>query len=84
MSEDKRNVGEASPGEAIKNLWHKEGQGTSLKTFARKMAAEGNQAAKDWFECKKGALNAERTDKTKARIETEKVATRAAKRKKKA
>jgi hypothetical protein len=83
MSNDKRDAGKATAGEAIKNLWHKEGQKLSLKAFARKMAAEGNQSAKDWFECKKGALNLERSDKNRARIETEGVATRAAKKAKK-
>lgn len=81
MSENNREVGTATAGEAIKHLWHKEGQGLSLKTFARKLEAEGNQSAKDWFACKKGALNQSRSDKNRARVEVEKAATKSAKRK---
>lgn len=84
MSENKRDdVGTATAGESLKNRWRKEGNGLSLKTFARKLVADGDQIAKDWFECKAGALNQERSDKNKARIETESVATKTAKRKKK-
>ena len=84
MSDNDRVVGTASPGKAVKNLWHKEGGGLSLKAFARQLLKEGNQNVKDWFECKKGALDSERSDKNKKRIEEEHMATRAAKRKKKA
>lgn len=83
---DDRVVGTASPAKAIKNRWHKESaeKPVPLKAFAQLLLKEGDSIAKDWFECKKGALNSERSDKNKKRLEEERMATRAAKMKKKA
>lgn len=83
MSDNKIEVGQGSAGDSVKRRWQKEGKGTSLKAFARKLASDGDQLAKDWFDCKNGALNAERSDKNRARVEIESAATRAAHRKSK-
>lgn len=89
-------VGKGTAGSRIKTLWHSECftkkelglvqiAGTpSLKAFARAKAKEGNQDAKDWFDCKAGALNESRSDKNKTRIALEKQASKAARRKTKA
>jgi hypothetical protein len=54
----------------------------SLKKFARELAKSGNQVAKDWFANKGGAQNAKRNDKNQGRINLEKQASKAARRKK--
>jgi hypothetical protein len=64
-----------------KQQWVKKQGALSLKKFARKLAGEGNQTVKDWFDSKKGALNAERNDKNKTRITLERQASKAARRK---
>lgn len=79
MSDNNREIGTATAGKAIKHLWYKEGKGLSLKAFARKLVAEDNQTAKDWFEHKEGALNLSRSDKNRARVDVEKAATKSAK-----
>jgi hypothetical protein len=76
MSNDKMNVGQATAGDIVKRRWHKEGRQGSLKAFARKLVSEGDQVAKDWFDCKKGALNAERSDKNRSRMDQERSATK--------
>lgn len=80
---DRGELGKSSAGDRIKVLHRAEGRGVSLKVFARNLAKSGNQDAKDWFECKKGAMNQNRNDANiKAAMEC-RVATKAAKRKKK-
>lgn len=41
-------------GQKLKDRWHKEGKGLSLKQFARKLLAAGDKVAEDWFNHKKG------------------------------
>jgi|SRR5580692_7981445 hypothetical protein len=51
----------------------------SLKKYARQLAASGdekNEVAKNWFANKGGKLNADRSDKNKARVATERTATK--------
>ncbi len=93
---DRGELGKGTAGSRLKSLWHSECftkkelglvqiAGTpSLKAFARAKAKEGNQDAKDWFECKAGALNESRSDKNKSRIALEKQASKAARKKTKA
>lgn len=76
-------LGVASAGLTIRQLWWAAESGLSLKRFAKQLAKEGNQVAKDWFANKRGAKNAQRTDKSVQRISAERTATKAAKRKKK-
>lgn len=55
----------------------------SLKAFARALAKDGDQIAKDWFAHKRGSMNQKRSDaNVKASMEA-RTATKAAKRKKK-
>lgn len=89
-------VGKGTAGGRIKTLWHSECftnkdlglvqiAGTpSLKAFARAKAKEGNQDAKDWFDCKRGALNETRSEKNRARVALEAQATKASRKKTKA
>ena len=70
-----------TPGQQLKARWHKEGQGMSLKQFARKLVAEGDKVAETWFEHKKGILNKGRTDTKKALITQQKLASKNARRK---
>ena len=53
-------------------------QRLSLKQFARK-----DDLGKDWFEYKSGTLNEDRSDKNKARVQLEKSASKAARKKSK-
>ena len=79
---DKRGVvGTGTAGQQLKSRWHKEGKGLSLKQFARKLVAEGDKTAQDWFEHKKGILNQGRTDAKRSKIAAEKQASKAARRK---
>ena len=41
-------------GQQLKSRWHKEGKGMSLKQFARKLMASGDEVAEKWFLLKKG------------------------------
>lgn len=52
MSDNK--VGNSTAGQKLKNKWRKEGRGFSLKKFARKLVAEGDALAQEWFDNKKG------------------------------
>ena len=58
-------VGKASAGKQLKDLHAKEGQGMSLRAFARKLANEGNTFASEWFTNKAGNLNQDRSDENK-------------------
>lgn len=90
---DKGYVGKSTAGDRVKRAHRgiaNDGGGTkiSLKSFARtqiKLGIEESlvQDAKDWFECKAGALNAKRSDTTEKRLTEEKMAKKAAKSKKK-
>lgn len=76
-------IGKATAGLTIKQLWHATGRGLSLKLFAGGLAKKGDQIAKDWFAHKKGSLNQKRSDlNIKAAMEARN-ATKLAKRKKK-
>lgn len=68
---------------SLKSLHAKEGNGLSLKEFARRLIREGNELAKDWFANKSGVANDVRSDKNKARAFAERSATKLAKRSKK-
>lgn len=78
MSKDKLSVSRS-----LKTRHTKEGNGLSLKEFARRLVREDNEHAKDWFANKAGLLNEERSDKNKARVSLEKSATKLSKRSKK-
>lgn len=54
----------------------------SLKKFARELLKAGDPVAKAWFANKQGAQNAKRTDKNQGRVNLEKIASKAARRKK--
>lgn len=73
------NVG--TVGHQLKNRWRKEGKGLSLKQFARKLAASGEQIAKDWFDCKRGVNNQQRLDANIQRVAAEKQASKSVSRK---
>lgn len=72
-------LGVASAGLTMRQLWHAANSGLSLKKFARQLVKEGNQTAKEWFANKRGAKNAKRSDKAIARIAAERSATKMAK-----
>lgn len=55
----------------------------SLKAFARALAKEGDQVAKDWFANKRGKLNQKRSDANIKAAREAAFATKSAKRKKK-
>ena len=76
-------VGKGSTSKTLKKLWHAAttGKHLSLKDFARKLADEGEQVAKDWFAHKHGSLNKKRSEANVARVSLERAATKAAKRK---
>lgn len=80
---DRGEVGTPTAGLTIRQRWHAEAHGGSLKQFARKLLKEGDSVAKEWFANKRGAKNQKRTDANiKASMEARQ-ATRAAKQKKK-
>lgn len=80
----KGELGVATAAKIIKKRWHSEqtGKRLSLRAFARKLVAEGDQVAKDWFAHKAGSLNQARSEKNVARIQLEKSATKLAKKSK--
>lgn len=53
-AEDKHNP--------TKKVWFKVEGAPSLKQFARKLLANGDPVAKDWFARKRGSMNAQRSD----------------------
>jgi hypothetical protein len=55
----------------------------SLKEFARSLKKEGDQVAKDWLAHKRGSLNQKRSDANVKAASDARIATKAAKRKKK-
>ncbi len=80
---ERGEVGVATAGLTIRQQWKAAGPGAgSLKRFAREQLKAGNAVAKEWFANKKGAKNEKRTDKNQARINLEKQASKAARRKK--
>jgi len=74
-------VGTATASQAIKALWHENGKKLSLKRYARKLLADGNAVAQEWFSNKAGGTNAARSDQNKAKAQ---LASQASKGKKKA
>lgn len=58
------------------------GPRVSLKKFARELLKAGDPVAKAWFANKRGAQNAKRNEKNVGRISQEKIASKAARRKK--
>jgi hypothetical protein len=73
------DVGKASTSSKLKKLWvdaKKAGAHLSLKAFARKLKAEGDSLAEDWFSHKLGALNETRSNKNQARVQLERSATK--------
>jgi hypothetical protein len=80
---DRGIVGEPTTSLTLKKMWADSKSRLSLKAFARQLVKEGNQLAVDWFAHKAGSLNVSRNDKNVARVMAERVATRAAHRKKK-
>lgn len=81
MSDNNRNVGKSTTGLQLKNRWRKEGRGFSLKQFARKLLAEGDLLAKDWFDRKKGLNDQVRSAANQQRILSEKQASKSSSRK---
>lgn len=57
------------------------GGAPSLKKFARELLKAGDAIAKEWFANKRGAKNQKRTEKNQARVNLEKQASKAARRK---
>ena len=78
------HVGEPSVSEQIKSMWHTQGEGLSLKQFAKALVSKGDKLAKEWLAHKHGSLNEQRSEKNKARASLESQATKAARKKKKA
>lgn len=80
-------VGEATPAKTLKKYWQQEKR-LSLKSFARKILTGKNDnhsemvpIVKAWFANKTGANNAKRGEATTKRIELEKQASKASRRK---
>ena len=78
---EKGVLGESSAGDRVKRLWRADHTRMSLKMFARKLAASGDQDAKDWFECKREVLNEARSDKNVAAAQLASAASKNARRK---
>lgn len=77
-------IGKATAGQTIKQRWQSHAlTRLSLKAYARGLAKDGDQVAKDWLAHKKGSLNQKRTDANIAMARTCAVATKTQKRKKK-
>jgi hypothetical protein len=66
-----------------RKTWKPSKGAPSLKVFATKLAAEGEQVAKDWLAHKHGSLNQKRSETNVARVALERAATKAAKHKSK-
>lgn len=80
---DRGELGTATAGLTIRQRWHAEAGGGSLKQFARKLLKEGDAVAQEWFANKRGAKNQKRSDTNiKAAKETS-MASKAARTKKK-
>jgi len=67
----------------IKSLHAKNGNGLSLKEFARQLIRVDNDLAVKWFDNKAGMCNASRSESNKTRVAAERTATKNAKRKSK-
>ena len=70
-----------SASKLIKGRFAKEGEGVSLKEFARRLAKAGDAAAQNWLDNKHGVCDQARTEKTKTRVAAERIASRNARRK---
>lgn len=66
----------------VKRIWVPNHGAPSLKRFARELLKAGDAVAKEWFANKRGAKNQKRTEKNQARVNLEKQASKAARRKK--
>jgi hypothetical protein len=75
-AEDKHNPG--------KKLWVKLEGAPSLKQYARKLLASGDPTVKDWFGNKRGAKNAQRSEKNIAEAHAAAAATKVERRKRSA
>lgn len=64
-----------------KRVWVKNEGAPTLKQFARHLAKDGDQVAKDWFAHKRGSMNAKRSDANIKAAKEAASATKAAKRK---
>jgi hypothetical protein len=78
MSKDKISVSRS-----IKALHAKSDNSLSLKEFARRLARDDSDLAKNWFANKLGACDASRSESNKVRVAAERSATKSAKRKSK-
>lgn len=65
-----------------KRRWVRKAGSPSLKQYARTLLKAGDALAKEWFANKRGAKNEKRSDKNQGRINLEKQASKAARRKK--
>lgn len=77
------DVGIATAGLTIKQMWRGSKTRLRLRAFARDLVKQKNQVAIDWFAHKSGSLNQNRSDKNVARVLIERQATKAAHRKSK-
>ena len=80
---ERGEVGTATASLLLKQRHSSEGGGVSLKLFARKLAKDGDEVAKEWLANKLGGSAKARSDKNVALAKTSGSATKAAKRKKK-
>lgn len=64
IGRDRGEIGTGTPGRTMKRRHYAEtkGKGISLKAFAKKLAKDGDETAKQWFLNKKGAANMKRSD----------------------
>lgn len=63
VNQKRRTVSEPKVSMTLKRLWLAEGNGLSLKAFARLRKKEGDAIAKRWFENKTGKHDQKRSDK---------------------
>lgn len=64
-----------------RRVWVEKGGAPSLKQFARELAREGNQDAKEWFANKRGAKNEKRSDANVKAASEARMASKAARKK---
>ncbi len=62
-NQKRRTVAEPKVSVTLKRLWKAEGNGMSLKAFARARKKDGDAFAKRWFENRSGKHDAKRSDK---------------------
>lgn len=76
-------MGDNAVAKQLKKAWKKDGEGLSLRQFAKKLLSSGEGWVQKWYDNKDGACNMERAEKNVMRANQERQASKLARKKSK-